>query len=99
MQDCGDGAGEDSSIYVDEVGKVCIIGSCVDLMDDGTFDEVADVELAYIIMVLADGVLDMVLCVSLNVGGQCWLISQAVGCGRGVNMGICGNRCNKTKMS
>ena len=47
---------------------MCIIDSCVDFLDDGTFDEVAEVEFAYILMVLADGVLDLVFCVSLNVG-------------------------------
>ena len=99
LQDDWDGAGEDVSIWVDEVGKVCIIDSCVDFLDDGTLDEVAEVEFAYILMVLADGVIDLVFFVSSSVGRRYWMSSQAVKCGRGVNTVVCGDVCNNTNMS
>ena len=73
MEDCWDCSGEDTCVWVDEVCKVLVVDFCVDLLDDGAFNKVAEVEFAHILIVLADGVLDLVLCCAVYLGGGYWM--------------------------
>ena len=62
-------------------------------MDEGAFNKVAEVEFARILIVLADGVLNLVLCCALYLGRgywmrcgavkyRCWVDAGVGGCGR-----------------
>ena len=66
MEYCWDCSGEDACVWVDEVCEVLVVDCCVDLLDDGAFDEVAEVEFAHILIVLMDGVLNLILCCTVS---------------------------------
>ena len=55
MDYCWDCSGEDACVCFDEVYEVLVVDCCVDLLDDGVFEEVAKVEFTHILIVLADG--------------------------------------------
>ena len=92
MEDCWDCSSEDSCVVVNEVCEVLAVECCVDLLDDGAFNKVSEVEFSYIFIVLADGVLNLVLCCTVYVWegywihcGEikyfCWVEALVGGCG------------------
>ena len=93
MEYCWYCSDENACVWVDEVCEVLVVDCCVDLLDDGAFNKVAEVEFAHIIIVLADGVLNLVLgcAVYLERGYRmrcgaikdcCWVDAGVGGCGR-----------------
>ena len=62
MEYCWDCSGEYSFVWFDDVCEVLVVECCVGFLDDGAFDKVAEVEFAHIFIVLADGVLNLILC-------------------------------------
>ena len=92
MEDCWDCSGEDACVRVDEVCELLIVEFCVDLLDDGTFNKVVEVEFALILIVLADGVLNLVLCCAVYLGRGYWMRCGAIKycCWVDVGVGGCG---------
>ena len=48
------------------------------MLDDGAFDKVAEVEFAHILIVLADGVLNLILHCTVYLGRGCWMRCGAI---------------------
>ena len=48
------------------------------MLDDGAFDKVAEVEFAHILIVLADGVLNLILCCTVYFGRGLWMRCGAI---------------------
>ena len=78
MEYCWDCSGEDACVWVDEVCEVLVVDFCVDFLDDDAFNKVAEVEFAHILIVLADGVLNLVLCCAVYLGRGYWMRCGAI---------------------
>ena len=93
MEDCWDCSGEDACVWVNEVCEVLVVDCCVDLLDDGAFNNVAEVEFAHILIVLADGVLNLVLCCAVYLGRGYWMRFRAIQycCWVDADVGGCGH--------
>ena len=78
MEDFWDCSGEDACVGVNEVCEVLVVECCVDLLDAGAFNKVAEVEFAHILIVLADGVLNLVLCCAVYLGRGYWMRCGAI---------------------
>ena len=78
MEDFWDCSGEDACVWVDEVYEVLVVDRCVDFLDDSAFNKVAEVEFAHILIVLADGVLNLVLCCAVYLGRGYWMRCGAI---------------------
>ena len=61
-------------------------------LDDGVFDEVSDVEFAHILIVLGDGVLNMILCCTVYLRRGYWMRCGAIEycCRVDAGVGSCG---------
>ena len=90
MEDCWDCSSEDACVWVDEVCEVLVVDCCVDFLDDGAFNKVAEVEFAHILIVLADGVLNLVLCCAVYLGRGYWMRCGAIKYCCWVYVGVCG---------
>ena len=78
MEYCWYCSGEDACVWVDEVCEVLVVDLCVDLLDDGAFNKVAEVEFAHILIVLVDGVLNLILCCTVYLRMGYWLRCGAI---------------------
>ena len=92
MEYCWDCSGEDACVWVNEVCKVLVIDCCIYFLDDGAFDDVAEVESMHILIVLADGVLNLVLCCAVYLGMGYWVRCGAIKyyCWVDVGISVCG---------
>ena len=88
MEYCWDCAGEDACVWVDKVYEVLVVDGCVDFLDDGAFDEVAEVEFAHILIILGDGVLYLVLRCTVYFRRGCWMRCGAIEYYFRVNVGV-----------
>ena len=68
-------------------------------MDDGAFDEVAEIEFAHIFIVLADGVLNLVLRCTVYLRKGCWMRCGAIKYCFRVDAGVGRCGCDKTKVT
>ena len=92
MEDCWDCSSEDACVWVDEVCEVLVVDCCVDFLDDGAFNKVAEVEFAHILIVLAGGVLNLVLCCAVYWCRGYWMRCGAIKycCSADAGVGGCG---------
>ena len=58
------------------------------MLDDSALDEVAEVEFAQILIVLADGVLNLILCCTVYLRRGCWMRCGAIKCCFRVDAGV-----------
>ena len=61
-------------------------------MDDSAFDKVAKDDLAHIIIVFVDGVLNLILCRAVYLGRRCWMCCGVIKycCWVDMSVGGCG---------
>ena len=69
------------------------------MLDDGAFDEIAEVELAHILIVLADGVLNMILCCTVYLRRGYWMCCGAIEYCCRVDAGVVSCGCDKYKVA
>ena len=68
-------------------------------MDDGALEEVAEVEFAHILIVLADGVLNMILRCTVYLRRGCWMRCGAIKYCDRVDAGVGGCGCDDPKVN
>ena len=78
MEDCWDCSKEDACVWFNKFCEVLVVDCCVDLLDDGTFNKVTEVEFVHVLIVLADGVLNLVLCCAVYLGRGYWMRCGAI---------------------
>ncbi len=62
LDDLGDRALQESGVIVDEIGEAVFIEGSVDLLHDGSLDEVAGIELGEVVLEAAPGIFDLCCC-------------------------------------
>ena len=62
MEYCWDCFDDDACVCFDEVYEELVVDCCIDLLDDGVFEEVEKVEFTHILIILTNGVLNLILC-------------------------------------
>ena len=94
-----DCSGEDACVWVDEVCEVLVVDFCVDFLDDGAFNKVVEVEFAHILIVLADGVLNLVLRCTVYLRRGCWMRCGEIEYYFRVDAGVGRRGCENTKVN
>ena len=99
MEYCWEYSSEYACVWVDDVCEVLVVDCCVDFLDDGAFDKVSEVEFLHILIVLADGVLNLILCCIVYLRRGYWMHFGAIKycCRVDAGVGSCG--CDESKVA
>ena len=99
MEYCWDCSVENARAWVDEVCEVLAVDCCVDLLYDGAFDDVVEIEFAHILIVLVDVVLNLILCCTVYLRRGYWIRCGEIEycCRVDTGVGSCG--CDESKVA